>query len=97
MAAIATPIAAAHPKAPAFTLFDCLDSYIRQLDDQRSDASTIATAIMGASSFACGRDISGRREIGRGQRSRIAIVRVLDARTDWSPPIAAMGVACHGV
>ena len=51
LAALASP---AHAKPPAFVLFDCLDSYIRHLDDRRSDANTIATAIMGAcsSSFA---------------------------------------------
>ena len=53
-AAIAALASPAHAKPPAFVLFDCLDSYIRHLDDRRSDANTIATAIMGAcsSSFA---------------------------------------------
>jgi len=70
--ALSTP-AAAQTKPPAFELTDCLDRHIRQLDDRRSDANTIATAIMGAcsSSYAlwasifpagegCGANVGGR-------------------------------------
>jgi hypothetical protein len=96
-AAIAALASPAHAKPPAFVLFDCLDSYIRHLDDRRSDANTIATAIMGAcsSSFALWASIfpAGEKPDEASYR-RIATIRVLDSRTHCPPHRA---YSCNGV
>ena len=70
--ALAAP---AHTKAAQtrplmFELDDCLDHYIRQLDDRRSDANTIATVLLGACSFALWATLFGPNEQPTPEQNR---------------------------